>query len=192
MSKRNVSFLYFMLIIFASIAVYILSNLGYEDVTSSEEAQVEVSAQMSDGELILKGTEVLLETIESEREAKKIKDSIRVQKRGEKWVYKIGTSYSGKDLKFYDLYKDISHIGNVNAFREDRNSYFLIKDDNLSRMELESELNVLKESLAGHSKIRIEILDLHSYCKPKESIIAGKKVKWRKADVEIPCLICGK
>ncbi len=116
------------------------------------------------------------------------RDSIELSNRGKVLVYQIGVPKSDKD-ELWNSYSKIRNIPGIYAFREGDN-YYLIKVANYSEQGMQDSLAITSDALAqiGMNE-NISVLNIMSFCKRKETITHGKKVKIKHQD-DIPCYVC--
>lgn len=193
-SDRQVRAIYLLLLMCLAIIPFLYPHLFTvsedvelsEPVTNAHAAEASVTRE----ELIDKGIDVSLEIAEDIVKRKRIRDSVLLANRPERWVYKIGVSSGRKNPELYKMFEMLNPKGNIYAFQGSKRSYFLIKDDNSTLDQLKANLEGFRKSLPFNS--RVEIVNLMDYCKLKENIAATDMVTWRKAETNIPCLACSK
>jgi len=120
------------------------------------------------------------------KEKKRIKDSTFTATRQERWVYQIG-DWTNDDDKILDTHKQLLSLQNVKMIRQGKN-YLFIKEDLLSREELEKSIEELKQNLGG---ISVSMRDINQLLTRKKNqfIVRIETFGRRKNKIELECLV---
>jgi hypothetical protein len=124
--------------------------------------------------------------IQQAKENKRIKDSTFAANRGERWVYQIGDWTNDND-KILQMHKQLQITENVKVVKQKKN-YLFIKEDNLSKEDLEAELDQLKSDLQG---ISVKVIDLNNFLTRRKDNFVERIETFgrRKRKIEVECLV---
>jgi hypothetical protein len=149
----------------------------------------------SDIELIKEFADTLLRTGKDAMRAKRIKDSMELATRDEKFAYQIGFPIDDKE-RVFEAVEALEGIENISVFRVSNEEYYLIRFDptktetNLkdSLVAFENEINKLR------SGSEISVINLMKFCPRKKQLEEDTPLKRRKKrkkeELVIRCLFC--
>lgn len=189
-SPQTISAIFITLLV---LSVLIPTGAGYMFSESQDTPQAFQEPQTpprSEFEEYIDAAVEVKEVVDEAIEDKRRNDSIRRSHREQIWVYQIGLQLEGK-RQVTEVYKQVSFLENVKAFKTKKKSYFLYKDTGQSKEELEQGLEALQESIDSLD-IRISVIDLMERCPLKKSPTRIKDIKVRRSDNDIPCYECVK
>jgi hypothetical protein len=79
---------------------------------------------------------------------------------------------------------------NVYAFKESKNSYYIVQVDYWSEDELKDSLDNIKASIKSKGiNEPVDVIDLMKFCNAREQIKQGKNLRVKNKG-EISCYIC--
>jgi hypothetical protein len=189
---------YTAIFLFGIIVILTVVSLSLNTPTDSVPAvQVEAKANESQATTPKTELEIKVETVEKgiamtedlvrqAKENKRLKDSTFIANRDKRWVYQIG-DWTNDDDKIILLHKQLLITENIKVVKRKKN-YLFIKEDNLSKEDLEAELNRLKDDLQG---ISIKVIDLNYLLTRKKDNFVERIETFgkRKRKIEVQCLI---
>jgi hypothetical protein len=139
-------------------------------------------------EVYVEAAEVVGSAVWQELKEKRKRDSTELANRGKILVYQIGVPKNDKD-ELYNSYSKLVGLPDIYAFKADDN-YYLIKTVNYTEQTMQDSLSAMSAQLARRGVTDpIVILNALAFCKRKETIVHGKKVKIRHHD-DVPCYVC--
>jgi hypothetical protein len=178
----------------ALLAPYVTSNVN--DATQTiEVAQAEMPieqtpAQKSDLEVkvdaVKDGVELTKDLVKSVKENKERKDSIFEASKSERWVFQIN-DWTDDDDRIVEIYKTVSMTSNVKLLKI-KKQYLFIKDDHISRQQLDLSIDSLRETLP---QLQLVPFDLNKVTTRKKDKLVERLETFgkRKNKVKIPCLV---
>jgi hypothetical protein len=148
-------------------------------MTSKSDLEVKVDA-VKDGVAL---TEKL---VGQAKEKKRVRDSTFNAARQERWVYQIG-DWTKDDDKILDMHKQLLSLQNIKMIRQGKN-YLFIKEDLLSRKELENSIDEFKQNLNG---ISVSLMDMNRLLTRRKDrfITRIESFGRRKNKIELECLV---
>ena len=159
--------------------------------TATNETKVaEVATPKSDLEVkvdaVKDGIALTDELVSQAKEKKRIKDSTFNATRQERWVYQIG-DWTNDDDKILDMHKQLLSLQNIKMIRQGK-KYVFIKEDLLSREELEISIDELKQNLSG---VSVTLVDINRFLTRKKDQFIARTESFgrRKNKIELECLI---
>jgi len=178
----------------ALLAPYVTSNMN-DATQTTEVAQAEMPieqtpVQKSDLEVkvdaVKDGVELTKNLVKSAKENKEKKDSIFEASKSERWVFQIN-DWTDDDERIVEIYKTLSMTSNVKLLKI-KKQYLFIKDDQISREQLDLSIDSLRETLPQLQLIPFNLNNVTTRKKDKlvERLETFGK---RKSKVKIPCLV---
>lgn len=129
------------------------------------------------------------ELYDERKQNKRIKDSIFLSNRPQRWVYQIG-NVKDNDESVFDLYKKLNKTDNICLFKH-KNDFLLFKNIDFTENQLYDSL----DSFASQIGNSLTVIDLMTYCTDSEEKIKKTKsyrLGKRKDKKVIECYIVDK
>jgi hypothetical protein len=141
----------------------------------------------TDGELILEGGVVLLNSVTDEIDKQKIRDSIRQVNKAKMYAYQIGIKMRESDAcearkKLVD-----ANIPSVYVFKGGRKEYYVVQFDAKGEEELNLSLGNFKSKLGELGNEGLKVINLNDFCSKRENV--ARRMISQDGD-KIKCLYC--
>jgi hypothetical protein len=184
------------LILFATVVVLSVLSLSLDSTSPNDAAgqaqslpdEPATTTPKSDFEekkdAVEDGIELTENLVQQAKENKRIKDSIFIANRSERWVYQIG-DWTNDDDKILELHKLVT--GNIKLLKQKKN-YLFIREDNGSREDLEAAVNQLQADLQG---VQVKVIDLNGFLSRRKNNFVQRIETFgrRKKKIELECLV---
>ena len=189
-SRKKLDRLFYVILLIIGI---IIIPFSFNYIPSFERAEnveekVPLSNEKSKEEIYVEAGMAAVEEVQKALEQKKRNDSARVANKKPTWVYQIGRPKTHVQ-ELWEAYEPLQGLSNLYVFKESKKSYIIIKDDGYSKQQLEESLEAF-ESEVEKFETRIHIVNLSTFCKAKEDIKQGKKIKIRKQRIMLSSIEC--
>jgi hypothetical protein len=170
-----------------------VSSLIADNNEPSQETFDQIDEYKNDTiQAVVEGAKIIIEEGEEFFNEKRTRDSIALANREKRWVYKIGDAIDNES-DAWDAAMELSFLGDISIFKEERKSYVIICDPIFDQEELEASLSSYELQLDSIGlNYRIKVIDLMTYCSKKESIVETEAIDKRKHDEVFRCFTCDK
>ncbi|MGZ3902355.1 MAG: hypothetical protein ACXVC6_01580 [Bacteroidia bacterium] len=162
-----------------------VNNEPTKDTTSPADAQPK-----TDAEIALEAIKLAVDVGQDIFDNKRRNDSIKEVHKEKMYAYQIGLEKTDKD-EVFDTYKKLMDLGisNLYVLKKSRKDFIIVRYEAKAQEELNQALDAFKTQIASVES-SVGITNLMQICGASEIIKDGGKLKERKVDFEIPCLIC--
>lgn len=172
------------------------SNNTATDVISDTSVSIEIGGEeielteIEEGvETIINVTQTIVEAGNDMLEAKRRKDSIKLSQREKMFVYQLGIPFKNTK-QLLEAYENFSDKEGVCVFKKSHKEYLLIKYQSKSEEDLDKELDDYRSDYAAGVIGEIKKIDLVRECGKRKSPSIKGKLKSRKKNIKLDCLIC--
>ena len=187
-SQKKLDKLFYIILLIIVIIPFSFNYFPSFEREENIEEEVPISNEKSKEEIYVEAGMAVAEEVQKAIEQKKRNDSVRIANKQPNWVYQIGRpKISVQEL--WEAYEPLQGLSNLYVFKESKKSYIIIKDDGHSKQQLEESLEAFKSEVEKF-ETRIEIVNLTTFCKAKEDIKQGKKIKIRKERIMLSSIEC--
>ncbi|MCC6372972.1 MAG: hypothetical protein IT236_18360 [Bacteroidia bacterium] len=159
-----------------------VDTTNYETSLADSTSKSRVQEIIADGMAIIDAKNELLER-------KRKNDSIRLSRREKMFAYQLGLPLKNEKL-LMEAFEKLSDPTSVYALKKSNTEYLLVKFEDKSEEDLDTELDAYKAEHADEVIGSIKKIDLVRECGKKKMPVLAGKIKKRKNDTQIDCLIC--
>ena len=187
-SQKKLDKLFYIILLFIVIIPFSINYFPPFEREENVEEEVPIGYEKSKEEIYVEAGMAVAEKVQKAIEQKKRNDSARIANKQPNWVYQIGRpKISVQEL--WEAYEPLQGLSNLYVFKESKKSYIIIKDDGYSKQQLEELLEAFKLEVEKF-ETRIQIVNLSTFCKAKEDIKQGKKIKIRRENIMLSSVEC--
>lgn len=178
----------------ALLTPYVSSSLtntpNANEVVQAEIPAEQTPSQKSDLEVKVdaakEGVELTKDLVKSVKENKERKDSIFEATKSQRWVYQIN-DWTDDENRIVEIFKVLSMTSNVKLLKI-KKQYLFIKDDQMSKEQLETSIDSLRDTLP---QLQLRVFNLNDVTTRRRDKLLERSETFgkRKNKVNIPCLV---
>lgn len=187
-SQKKLDKLFYIILIIIVIIPFSFNYFPSFEREENVEEEVPISYEKSKEEIYVETGMAVAGEVKKVIEQKKRNDSVRIANKQPNWVCQIGRPKINVQ-ELWEAYEPLQGLSNLYVFKESKKSYIIIKDDGYSKQQLEESLEAFKSEVEKF-ETRIGIVNLTTFCKAKEDIKQGNKIKIRKESIMLSSIEC--
>ena len=187
-SQKKIDKLFYMILLFIVVVPFSIGYFPSFEMDKNVKEEVPIGHEKSKEEIYVEAGMAVVDEVQKAIAQKKKNDSLKIAGKQPNWVYQIGRPKINM-RELWDAYEPLQDLSNLYVFKESKKSYIIIKDDGHSKQQLEESLEAFKAEIQKF-ETRVDIINLTTFCKAKEEIKQGKRIRIRKENILLFSLEC--